>query len=209
MLTSIFFPDNAARWRAQLIGFAQRIGKPDPEEYVDDRGWVRRFGGAGLPNRFTGLEARSCGDLANTVQIAIERHVNAELEEFLKPLGRIDRDRGRPALGEIFLEGRPNQDWDAVIVQAPEDGTVLRFTVINPKQDVRHLKWHFVKQATKFQTCIQCTACAAVCPHGAITVNPDMRLYEIDQDLCTGCMECVTHFGSRGCLVADALHATA
>jgi len=208
ILVGIFFPEDALRWHAQLVDFAQRIGKPDPEEYVDQRGWTKRTGGAGLPNRFTGLETRPCGDMTNAVQIEIERPVDVKLEEYLKPLGRINRERSRPALGEIYLEGRPNQDWDALIVQAPENSTVLRFTVINPKQNMRRLTWHFSKQATKFQTCIQCTACAAVCPQGAITIKPDLQLYEIDQDACIGCLECVTHFGARGCLVADALHAT-
>jgi phosphoadenosine phosphosulfate reductase len=205
MLAGIFFPEDALRWRSQLIDFARRIGKPDPEEYVDERGWVKRFGGAGLPNRFGGLEAKACGDMANAVQIEVERPVNAELEEFLKPLGKINRDRSQPALGEIYLEGRPNQDWDALIVQAPENGHTLRFTVINPKQDMKRLTWYFKQQATKFQTCIQCTACSAACPHGAITIKPEQRIYEIDQDVCTGCMECVTHFGSTGCLVAKSL----
>ncbi len=205
ILTEIFFAEDAARWRTQLIDFARRIGKPDPEEYIDERGWVKRFGGAGLPNRFNGLESRPCGDMANAVQIEIGRPVSSELMEFLKPLGKINRDRSRPALGEIHLEGRSNQDWDALIVQAPENSTILRFTVINPKQTMRQLTWYFKHQATKFQTCIQCTACSAVCPHGAITVKPDMRVYEIDQDVCTGCMECVAHFGSTGCLVAKSL----
>lgn len=205
MLASIFFPEDATRWRSQLVDFARRIGKPDPEEYIDERGWVKRFGGAGMPNRFAGLEAKPCGDMANTVQIDVERPVNAELEEFLKPLGKINRERSRPALGEIYLEGRSNQDWDAIIVQAPKHSTTLRFTVINPKEDLRKLTWHFKKQATKFQTCIQCTACAAACPHGAITIKPEQRIYEIDQNVCTGCMECVTHFGSSGCLVAKGL----
>lgn len=205
MLANIFFPADSAQWRTQLIDFATRIGKPDPVEYVDDRAWVKRFGGAGLPNRFSGLEAKPCGDMANAVQIEIDRPVNMELEEFLKPLGRINRDRCRPALSEIYLEGRPNQDWEALIVQAPENSTSLRFTVINPKQDMKRLTWYFKQQATKFQTCIQCTACAAACPHGAITIKPDQRIYEIDQDVCTGCMECVTHFGSTGCLVAKSV----
>jgi len=209
LLAGIFFPEDSNRWRDQLIKFAKLIGKPDPAEYIDDRGWVKRFGGSGLPNRFTGIDAKACGDMDNTVQVEIDRPASVELEEFLKPLGKINRNRSRPSLGEIYLEGRPNQDWDALIVQAPENSTVLRFTVINPRQDIKQLKWHFTKQAIKFQTCIQCTACSAVCPHGAITIKPDMRIYEIDQDICTGCMECVTHFGSRGCLVADALHATA
>ena len=206
LLTGIFFPEDAARWREQLIGFARRIGKPDPEEYIDERGWAKRFGGAGMPNRYVGLETRPCGDMANAVQIEIKRPVSSELlEEYLKPLGKINRDRSRLALGEIYLEGRPNQDWDALIVQAPENSTVIRFTAINPKQTMQQLTWSFRRQASKYQACIQCTACSAVCPHGAITIKPEMRLYEIDQDACTGCMECVTHFGPTGCLVAKSL----
>lgn len=205
MIGGIFFPEDSARWRSQLIDFARRIGKPDPEEYIDDRAWVKRFGGAGHPNRFSGLDVKPCGDMGNSVQIDVSRPVDVELEEFLKPLGKINRDRSRPALGEIYLEGRPNQDWDALIVQAPEHSTTIRYTVINPKRDINQLSNYFKHQSAKFQTCIQCTACSAVCPHGAITIKPDQRIYEIDQDVCTGCMECVTHFGSTGCLVAKSL----
>lgn len=205
LIGGIFFPEDSARWRNQLIDFARRIGKPDPEEYVDDRAWVKRFGGAGLPNQFTGIEAKPCGDMDNTIQVDVDRPVDVELEEFLKPLGRIVPDRSRPALGEIYLEGRPNQKWSAIIVQAPEGSKSIRFTVINPQGDFKNITAYLRYQATKFQTCIQCTACSAVCPHSAITIKPDARIYEIDQDVCTGCMECVTHFGSTGCLVAKSL----
>jgi len=75
MLAGIFFPEDAVRWRAQLVDFARKIGKPDPEEYVNGRGWVKRFGGAGLPNRFAGLEARPCGELDDTLDITLERPV--------------------------------------------------------------------------------------------------------------------------------------
>ena len=142
----------------------------------------------------------------DTIEITLERPVNMELEEFLKPLGKINRDRSRPELGEIYLEARPSQQelWTGLIVQALEGDTHLRVTVLNPKD--RERAFTYVRyQAVKFQTCIQCTACSAVCPHGAITIKPDMRIYEIDQDVCTGCMECVTHFGSTGCLVAKSL----
>lgn len=208
MIGNIFFPEDSARWRTQLIDFATRIGKPDPEEYIDDRGWVKRFGGAGHPNRFSGLDVKPCGDMENAVQIDVERPIDVELEEFLKPLGKINRDRSRPALGEIYLEGRPNQLWDALIVHAPENSKTIRYTVINPKDNMKRLQSYFRQQSAKFQTCIQCTACSAVCPHGAITIKPDQRIYEIDQDRCTGCMECVTHFGTTGCLVAKSLIVT-
>lgn len=150
-------------------------------------------------------QSKPCGDITNTVQIELERPVNRELEEFLKPLGRVNCYRGRSILGEIYLEGRPNQDWDAIIVQAPRNSTTVRFSVINPRQNLERLTWYFKQQATKFQTCVRCTACSSVCPCGAITVKPEQNIYEIDQDRCTGCMECVTHFGPTGCLVAKSL----
>ncbi len=208
LIGNIFFPEDSARWRKQLIEFAARIGKPDPEEYIDDRGWVKRFGGAGHPNRFSGLDVKPCGDMENAVQIDVDRPINIELEEFLKPLGKINRARSRPTFGEIYLEGRNNQLWDALIVQAPMNSTTIRFTVINPKDNMRRLQSYFRQQSAKFQTCIQCTACSAVCPHSAITIKPEQRIYEIDQDACTGCMECVTHFGTTGCLVAKSLIVT-
>lgn len=202
MLGSLFFPEDAARWRNQLVDFAARIGKPDPEEYIDDRGWVKRFGGAGLENAFAGIETRPCGDMDNTIEVELDRPVNVELEEFIKPLGKINRDKSRAALGEIYIEGRHGQKWDAIIVQAPENSTTVRYTVINPKDQIKNIMAYLRYQSVKFQTCIQCTACSAVCPTNAITIKPDQRIYEIDQDICTGCMECVTHFGTTGCLVA-------
>ena len=204
-LGALFFPEDSERWRSQLVDFAKRIGKPDPEEYIDSRGWAKRFGGAGLPNAFTGLVTKPCGDMANSIQIDVDRPVNVEIEEFLKPLGKINRDRSRPSLGEIYLKGRQNQRWSGVLVQAPENSTTIRFTVLDPVGDVNQIYAYFRYQAAKFQTCIQCTACSAVCPHNAITIKPDQRIYEIDQDVCTGCMECVTHFGSTGCLVAKSM----
>jgi hypothetical protein len=134
----LFFPEDSARWRTQLVSFAQKIGKPDPEEYVDDRGWVKRFGGAGLPNSFSGIEAKPCGDMDNTIQIEVTRPVDVELEEFLKPLGRINRDRSRPALGEIYIEGRPGQNWSAILVQAPQNSTSIRFSATSlPTSNIR------------------------------------------------------------------------
>jgi phosphoadenosine phosphosulfate reductase len=205
MLGKLFFPEDSARWRNQLIDFARRINKPDPEEYVDDRAWVKRFGGAGMENAFLGIEAKPCGDMDDTIQVEVNRPVDVELEEFLKPLGKINRDRSRAALGEIYLEGRPGQKWDAIIVQAPENSTTIRFTIINPKDQMKNITAYLRYQSVKFQTCIQCTACSAVCPTSAITIKPDQRIYEINQDVCTGCMECVTHFGTTGCLVAKSL----
>lgn len=204
ILTQLFFPEDAAQWRGKLLNFARRIGKPDPEEYVDSRAWTKRFGGAGLENRFTGLEVRPCGEIDHTIQLTIRRSVDRGLLEYLKPLGRINGNRSRPELGEIYLEGRHNNDWAGLIVQAIEGTDTIRVTALAPR-DFDRLTGYIRCQASKFERCIRCTACAAVCPQGAITVRTAPPIYEIDQDRCTGCLECVTHFDSPGCLVAKSL----
>jgi len=204
MLAEIFFPDDSARWKDQLIAFASKIQKPDPKEYIESGNWKARFGGAGMPNRFLKLEVKPCGEEDNTFQYNLERPVNnTELEQFLKPLGIINRNRGRAALGEFYIESR-KKDGQELLVQAVENSSSIRITMINPL-NVQEITAHIKFQVTKYQECIQCTACAVVCPHGAISVRPETRVYEVSEDRCTSCNECVTHFGTTGCLVAKSL----
>ena len=203
MLAEIFFPQESERWREQLLDFARRIGKPDPEIYVAQKGWASRFGGAGLPNRWTGIDARPCGDMDNTVEYTVTRPVNGEILEFFKPLGRINQERGRKALGEFFVESENGRGFD-LLVQALPGSDTIRVTVLDPTR-ADEIQRYVKYQVNKFQTCIRCTACAAACPFGAITVRPEQRVYEVNPDRCTHCNECVTHFGSTGCLVAKSL----
>ena len=204
-LTWLYYLEKAERWREQLIRFARRIGKPDPEEYVDDRAWVRRFGGAGMENRFAGLEARPCGEREDSIRIVIQRPVVQErLLEFFKPLGQVDLTRSRPALGEFFLKARRADGWTALRLQAIEGDNAIRVTVLGAK-DPPHVFSFVRSQATKYQMCLRCSACAAVCPQGAIVVSADPDIYHIDETHCAGCLECVTHFGAVGCLVAKSL----
>jgi len=203
MLAEIFFPENSERWRQQLLAFARRLGKPDPEVYVAEKGWASRFGGAGLPNRWTGIDARPCGDMDNTVEYTVTRPVSDELFEFFKPLGRINRERGREALGEFFVESGKGRGFD-LLVQAVPGSDTIRVTVLDPTR-ADEIQRYVKYQVNKFQTCIQCTACSAACPYGAITVRPKQRVYEVNLDKCVHCNECVIHFGSTGCLVAKSL----
>jgi len=204
-LTRLYYPEKVARWREQLVNFARRIGKPDPEAYVDEKGWVRRFGGAGLENRFRGLESRPCGEAENALRITLTRSIVWDaLLEYLKPLGKADSARSRPALGEVYLESRRPREWQALVVQGFEGETTLRVTVIGAR-DVERVLAYVRFQAIKYQTCLRCSACAAVCPQNAITVKTEPDIYEVDETRCVGCLECVTHFGATGCLVAKSL----
>ncbi len=187
------------------MGFARRIGKPDPETYVDERGWTRRFGGAGLENRFRGLESRPCGEAENALRITLNRPIVWDaLIEYFKPLGKVDRARSRPALGQVYLESLRPREWQALVLQGFEGEASLRVTVIGAK-DVERVQAYVRFQAIKYQTCLRCSACAAVCPQNAIVVSSEPDIYEVDEARCVGCLECVTHFGATGCLVAKNL----
>ena len=41
-------PEQSRKWRNFLLEFAEKIGKPDPEVYVDTGKWKARQGGNGL-----------------------------------------------------------------------------------------------------------------------------------------------------------------
>ena len=47
-LSRIYMPEQFKAWRKFLIDFAKKIGKPDPEVYVDTGKWKARQGGNGL-----------------------------------------------------------------------------------------------------------------------------------------------------------------
>ena len=47
-LASIYMPELYKRFYDVLINFANKMGKTDPEEYVQSGGWKARQGGAGI-----------------------------------------------------------------------------------------------------------------------------------------------------------------
>ena len=68
------------------------------------------------------------------------------------------------------------------------------------------------KQINKYQTCIGCSYCEAVCRFGAIkvfntekgNVSNKTISYTIDENKCVGCLECVRHF-ENGCYINKVL----
>ena len=47
-LSKIHMPEQSKRFRQLLVDFATKIGKPDPEVYVDEGKWKARQGGNGV-----------------------------------------------------------------------------------------------------------------------------------------------------------------
>ena len=61
-------------------------------------------------------------------------------------------------------------------------------------------------QLTKFQMCLNCSACMSVCKYGAIKIKyeNDALNYCINSHKCVHCYECINHFVS-GCYLRKVL----
>jgi phosphoadenosine phosphosulfate reductase len=200
-LTRIYYPQLSEPWRNYLIGMAKTIGKPDPEEYVDSGNWKARQGGQGLKTAYKGIvTSKPCGDDPDAQTFTLTRPISPELYEYFKPFGRLEFGRGRSFLGEVFILNKKTKD-PILVLQGKTDSTELRVKVIDSNNPTLLLQ-RAGCQLRKYQACILCNGCPSCCPAGAIYYNTDQ--YKIDEDKCTNCLKCITHFDT-GCLVSKVL----
>ena len=208
-LSKIHMHEQYTEFRQMLIDFAKKVGKPDPEVYVDNGNWKARQGGNGLDFAKNSIvNYTPCVKEKDAFNYTLNRPVSDELYEFFKPFGKIDRYMGNSRLGEICilsennvpimrLQGRPGGVELKVIVEQP---ALLR--VKNTDEAKRKIDC----QITKYQMCIGCRACESVCRFGVIKVSGEQSntLYQIDDKRCMKCQECVDHF-TVGCYMRKVL----
>nr|HOO52218.1 phosphoadenosine phosphosulfate reductase family protein [Alphaproteobacteria bacterium] len=95
-LSRIYMPDESKKWRDFLVSFAKKIGKPDPEVYVDSGKWKARQGGNGLSSagdvkiRFTNCTAEDHAKIYRLV-----RPFSDELVGMFVPFGQIASELGK------------------------------------------------------------------------------------------------------------------
>lgn len=101
-LSRIYMPEKSKMWRDFLIDFAKRIGKPDPEVYVDTGKWKARQGGNGLRSaqdvkiKFTNCTAEDYSKIYR-----LSSPYNDELINMFVPFGRIAPELGNKLLNEV------------------------------------------------------------------------------------------------------------
>ncbi len=209
-LSRIHKPEQFKAWRDQLIRFAIKVGKPDPEEYVDQGGWKARQGGNGLEigKRFN-IGFTPCATEENTFNYDLARPISAELYELFKPFGKLDFEMGNRRLGEVYVI---NHHGDPILkLQGRIGQTVLRVSILKlpfagcPRLHEAEMK---IKcQLSKYQICLGCMACLSVCKHDAIDIHQldnGEYAYHIDETRCVRCGHCVNHFDG-GCYMRDVI----
>ncbi len=209
-LSKVHMYDQYVHWRNVLIEFAKKIGKPDPEDYIDGGNWKARQGGNGLAAAQTSIVSfEPCATDENAFNYELQRPITDELYELFKPFGYLNKDLGNKRLGEVYvmdkkgnvvliLQGRPGKNKLKVIIKNVHIAGAKNLGVAEGKIQC---------QLTKYQMCLGCKACESVCKHDAISVKDDGTgkiTYSIDDDKCVRCTECVGHFNA-GCYMRKVL----
>lgn len=206
-LNKVHFPEQSTKWRDFLVEFARKIGKPDAEEYIDSGNWKARQGGNGMEVGFSTVKFEPCATETNARNYTLTRPITKDLYEYFKPFGNLDFERGRALLGEVYVWTRKDKKREKPLLRLQgKIGQSHLKIIIDPK--VFHKEYprkslllldNWIDcQLRKYQACIACGGCPAICKMKAITLIDEQ--YRIDSSKCIGCMECIAHY-DKGCLV--------
>lgn len=200
MLTEIYHPDDMQRWKDMVLDFARKAGKPDPEDYYEDGKWKVRRGASGLEVKNVTIVDTPCNLSDKARNIIIDKKINKNVIELLKPLGDLKivekKDATYISVYDTDKSGEYRKCYELIIVF---ETNVLK-VIPEERIDVTNLVNRIKCQLRKYQFCIRCSACDSVCPHGAIdTIHGN---YHVDETKCVHCKKCIAKF-YNGCIICD------
>ncbi len=120
--------DQYEHWHSLLVNFAQKIGKPDPEEYINEGGWKARQGGNGLEAAQTSVVSfEPCATDDKAFNYELQRPITEELYELFKPFGYINKELGNKRLGEVYVMNKAGKVL--LVLQGRLGSTKLKVTI--------------------------------------------------------------------------------
>lgn len=208
-LSKVHMPQLYGEFRDTLVKFAARIGKPDPEEYVDSGNWKARQGGNGVEfaNKSV-ISFTPCVLEDNSFNYQLQRPISEEFYQLFKPFGRLDFTLGNARLGEVYVLDRNGKLL--LKLQGRIGSTSLKVTIyhknLSGARSLKGAEERIKCQITKYQMCMGCLACEGVCKQDAITIKEQAGEihYSISDEKCVRCGECVGHF-TGGCYMRKVL----
>lgn len=209
-LSKVYMPEQSAHFRQMLVDFAVSVGKPDADVYVDTGKWKARQGGNGLEYAKNAVvEFTPCATEENAFNYDLSKPISMALYELFKPFGTLNYQMGNARLGEVYVLNRKGEV--ALKLQGRIGTSALKVTIYNVHlagaRSLRTAEEKVKCQLTKYQMCMGCLACEGVCKHDAISIKEtsDGEIqYEIIDDRCIRCGECVGHFNA-GCYMKKVL----
>lgn len=209
-LAKVHMNEQYIHWHQLLVDFAKKIGKPDPEEYVNDGGWKARQGGNGLAAAQTSIVSfEPCATDEKSFNYELQKPISEDLYELFKPFGYINKELGNKRLGEVYVVNGAGKV--VLILQGRIGSNKLKVTIkdvhIAKAKTLSAAEGKVQCQLTKYQMCLSCKACESVCKYDAISVKDAGSgniSYTIDDCKCKRCTECVSHF-TAGCYMRKVL----
>ena len=201
-LSKIYMPEQSKRWRDFLIGFAQKIGKPDPEIYVDTGKWKARQGGNGLASASdVKIKFTNCTSEDHAKIYRLVRPFDDELVGMFVPFGRVAPELGKKLLHEVIvLDSKTNVpilSLQPYFQDGYEYAVKVRTMNVADHEDLQRMVSY---QIRKFNACRKCLKCESLCRVGAITINNFG--YFIDPQKCVHCKTCMTaKYLDGGCMM--------
>lgn len=201
-LSKIYMPEQSKRWRDFLIGFAKKIGKPDPEVYVDTGKWKARQGGNGLASASdVKIKFTNCTSEEHAKIYRLVRPFDDELVGMFVPFGRIAPELGKKLLHEVIVLDSKTNVPILSLQPYSQDGyeyaVKVRTMNVADYDDLQRMVSYQIK---KFNACRKCLKCESLCRVGAITIN-DFGYY-IDPQKCVHCKTCMTaKYLDGGCMM--------
>lgn len=202
LLSRIYMPEKAEKWRKFLIDFAIKIGKPDAEVYIDSGKWKARQGGNGIAAaEDVKIKFTNCTTEDNAKVYKLNRPIDDSFLNLLTPFGKVTKELGRKLINEtIVLDIKTNVPILSVqpFSQDGYDYAVKIKTMNVAKHD--DLQRMVGYQVRKFNACRKCLKCESLCRFGAISIIDDE--YRINESKCKHCRMCVTaKYLDGGCLM--------
>jgi phosphoadenosine phosphosulfate reductase len=201
-LTQIYMPDKHEKWYNFLVGFARRIGKPDPEEYIDSGKWKARQGGNGLEAaQDVKIKFTNCTTEDNAKVYQLNKPIDESFIELFVPFGRIAPELGRKLINEIIVVDLKTNVPILSIQPFTQEGYEYSVKVKTMNVVKHHDLQRMVSyQIKKHNACRQCLKCESLCRFGAISIVGGV--YQIHDVKCQRCKMCVTaKYLEGGCLM--------
>lgn len=191
-LAKIYMPEEYKKWHDFLVSFAKKIGKPDPEVYVDTGKWKARQGGNGVAAADDiKIKFTNCTVEDNAKIYQLNKPIDDSFYSLFNPFGIVSKELGRKLIGEvIILDAKHNVPIISLqpFKQADYDYAVKVKTMnVSNHDDLQRMAGY---QIRKYNACRKCLKCESLCRSGAIMIYGDT--YRIDGTKCTRCKKCVT-----------------
>ena len=201
-LSRIYMPEQSKKWRDFLISFAKRIGKPDPEVYVDTGKWKARQGGNGLAAandvkiKFTNCTAENHAKIYSLTKPFDDSFIG-----MMSPFGIVAPELGRKLIQETIIVDARTKVPIISIQPFSQDGyeyaVKIKTMNVAKHDDLQRMIGY---QVRKFNACRKCLKCESICKKGAIMIVGDE--YIIDPEKCVRCKKCVSaKYLDGGCMM--------